>query len=72
MTDLFDCNNKSYLEMSRTLSSLEEDLGDRLEDMDHDLKEKYELELRLLNEQRRIVMRMLYNRGAEDRMKMIG
>ena len=72
MTDLFDCNNESYLEMSRTLSSLEEDLGDRLEDMDHDLKEKYELELRLLNEQRRIVMRMLYSRGAEDRMKMIG
>ena len=72
MTDLFDCNNESYLEMFRALSSLEEDLSNRLEDMDHDLKEKYELELRLLNEQRRIVMRMLYNRGAEDRMKMIG
>lgn len=72
MTDLFDCSYNSYREMSRSISSLERGLSERLERVDHGLREKYELELKLLDEQRRIVMRMLYSRGAADRMNMIG
>lgn len=72
MTDLFDCRDRSYLEMHRKVSILEEDLLHRLGNVNHELSRKCEMELKLLNEQRRVVMKLLYNRGTEDRKKMIG